>query len=132
MPRWFAGLLMLAPAGLPMLAMMARPAVAQTRTVTGQAGILAEWDLSATITQQTKFAWSGPLNLKHVGFCSVDGPEEKNGELRLLVSEPSGEVAATLLIGGDVCTFNAPLKDGYEGVMHCPDWPDVPMMLFIQ
>jgi hypothetical protein len=82
--------------------------------------------------QQTKFAWSGPLNLKHVGFCSVDGPEEKTGELRLLVSEPAGEVTATLLIGGDACTFSARLKDGYEGVMHCPGRPDVPMMLFIQ
>jgi hypothetical protein len=45
--------------------------------VTGQAGILAEWDLTATVTEQTKGRWAGPFSLKHVGFCRADGPEEK-------------------------------------------------------
>ena len=38
------------------------PSDAQTRTVTGQAGILGEWELTATVTEQTEGGrWTGPL-----------------------------------------------------------------------
>jgi hypothetical protein len=108
---------------------------AQTRTVTGQAGILGEWDVTATVTRQSgdnARLWSGPLSLTHVGWCSVDGPEEKTGELRIEVSDPAGEATATLLIDGTACTFKGRLTDGYSGAMACPDRPDVPMMLILQ
>ena len=122
---------------LVMAWMMAWPGVssAQSRTVTGQAGILAEWDLTATVTEQADSGgrqWTGPFRLKHVGFCSADGPEEKTGELRLRISNPPGEATATLLIEGRACSFNGTFKDGYDGVMSCPGRPGVPMMLFIQ
>ena len=104
---------------------------AQTRTVTGQFGILAEWDLTATVTEQAAGRWAGPLRLRHVGFCGVDGPEEKTGELRLRASEPPGQVTVTLTIDGVVCTFAGRLKDGYDGSMRCPDRRDVPMMLLL-
>jgi hypothetical protein len=115
-----------------MLFSMTGTAAAQTRAVTGQAGLLAEWDLTATVTEGAKGQWTGPLSLKHVGFCSVDGPEEKTGALRLIVSEPPDAVTATMVVDGDVCTFSGRLKDGYDGVMSCPNRRDVPMMLFIQ
>ena len=105
------------------------PSDAQTRSVTGQAGILAEWDLTATVTEQRNGHWTGPLVMKHVGFCSADGPEEKTGELRLAVSDPPGETTATLLIDGVACTFKG---HGDDGVLACPDRPGVPMMLMIQ
>jgi hypothetical protein len=114
---------------------LAAPSHAQTRAITGQAGVLGEWDLTATVTEQTDGGgrrWSGPLSMKHVGFCSVDGPEEKTGELRLNVSDPPGEATATLLIDGTTCIFKGRLTDGYDGVMACPDRPGVPMMLMIQ
>jgi hypothetical protein len=113
---------------------LATPLGAQTRTVTGQSGALGEWELSASVTKQTDGGgrrWSGPLSLKHIGFCSVDGPEEKIGELRLDVSDPPGEANATLLIDGTACTFTGYLKDEYYGVMTCPDRHGVPMMLSI-
>lgn len=115
-----------------MLCGLTGPALAQTRTVTGQAGLLAEWDLTATVTEKAGGQWSGPLVLKHVGFCSVDGPEEKTGELRLRVAEPTGDLAATLSIDGVVCTFTGRRAEGYGGTMTCPDRRDVPMMLSIQ
>ena len=108
---------------------------AQTRAVSGQSGILGEWELTATMTKETDGGgrrWSGPLSLKHIGFCSVDGPEEKTGELRLDVSEPPTEATATLLIDGVACTFTGHLTDEYNGVLVCPDRPDVPMMLSIE
>lgn len=114
---------------------LAAPSGARTLSVSGQAGVLAEWDLTATVTESPDGEgrqWSGTLSMKHVGFCGVDGPEEKNGELRLTVSDPPGEVAATLLIDGTACAFKGHFNDGYDGVMTCPDRRDVPMMLMIQ
>jgi hypothetical protein len=114
---------------------LATSSVAQTRAVTGQSGILGEWELTATVTKQTDgggHRWSGPLTLKHIGLCSVDGPEEKAGELRLDMSDPPGEATATLLIDGTVCTFTGHLRDEYHGVMTCPDRRDEPMMLSIE
>jgi hypothetical protein len=108
---------------------------AQTRAVSGQSGILGEWELTATVTKETDGGgrrWSGPLRLKHIGFCGVDGPEEKTGELRLDVPDPPNEATATLLIEGVACTFTGRLTDEYNGVMRCPDRPEVPMMLSIE
>jgi hypothetical protein len=108
---------------------------AQTRAVSGQSGLLGEWELTATVTKETAGGgrrWSGPLSLKHIGFCSVDGPEEKTGELRLDVSDPPKEATATLLIDGITCTFTGHLTHDYNGVLMCPDRPDMPMMLSIE
>jgi hypothetical protein len=108
---------------------------AQTRAVSGQSGILGEWELTATVTKETDGGgrrWSGPLSLKHIGFCSVDGPEEKTGELRLDISVPPTNVTATLLIDGIACTFTGRLKEEYNGAMMCPDRPSVPMILSIE
>jgi hypothetical protein len=103
---------------------------AETRSVTGQAGVLAEWDLTAIVTEQAGGQWTGPLRLTHVGFCGVDGPQEKTGELRL--SERAEGVAVTLTVDGIACTFQGRVKGSYEGVMRCPDRRDEPMMLSIQ
>jgi hypothetical protein len=108
---------------------------AQTRAITGQAGILGEWDLTATVVEQADSSgrqWIGPLSLKHVGFCGVDGPEEKVGELRLRISEPPADASATLLIDGEACTFSGRFRDGYDGVMSCPGRRGVPMLLLLQ
>jgi hypothetical protein len=108
---------------------------AQTRAVSGQSGILGEWELTATVTKEMDRGgrrWSGPLSLKHIGLCSVDGPEEKAGELLLDVSDPPGEATATLLIDGTACTFAGRLTDEFHGVMMCPDRRGEPMMLSIE
>jgi len=108
---------------------------AQTRSVSGQVGILGEWDLTATVTPEADGgarAWSGRLSLKHVGFCAADGPEEKTGELRLQVSDPPTETTATLVFQGTACTFRGRFRDSYEGMMSCPGSRDVPMMFSIE
>ncbi len=107
---------------------------AQTRSVTGQTGLLGEWELTATVAKQGDGAgrqWTGPLSLKHIGFCSADGPEEKTGELQLRVSDTPAEATATLVIEGTTCTFHGRLRRDYDGIMTCPDRRDVPMLLSI-
>ena len=123
-----------AAAATGMLLSLSVSAAAQTRTVSGQLGVLGEWAFSATVAEQTKGngRWVESLNLTHIGFCSASGPEEMSGELVLLISEPSQDLTATMVIEGDVCTFSGTLKDGYDGVMACRNRPSVPMMLSIQ
>jgi hypothetical protein len=114
---------------------LAGPSGAQTRSVSGQFGILGEWELTAIVAEQGDAAgrrWTGPLSLRHVGFCSADGPEEKTGELRLSVSDSAAEATATLVIDGATCTFRGRLRRDYDGIMICPDRRDVPMMLSIR
>ncbi|MGE0278841.1 MAG: hypothetical protein AB7R40_25895 [Nitrospiraceae bacterium] len=111
------------------------PALSEVRTVSGQAGILGEWELTATVSEQAVGRtrhWTGPLTMRHVGFCGADGPEEKTGELRLRISDPGNAMTATLLIDGAECSFTGQLKDSYDGVMKCPDRRAVPMMLVVQ
>src|SRR5947209_17351035 len=107
------------------------PAHAQSREVTGQTGILGEWELTATVTQWNAGAtkeFVGPLSVKHVGICTVDGPEEKKGELRLRMSEMSTRVMGTLLIDGSECTYNVDLTSLDNGIMNCPDRRSVPLL----
>ena len=114
---------------------LAGPSGAQTRSVSGQFGILGEWELTAIVAEQVDAAgrrWTGPLSLRHVGFCSADGPEEKTGELRLSVSDSAAEATATLMIEGTTCTFRGRFRKAYDGIMTCPDRRDVPMMLSIR
>ena len=110
---------------------LAPPAGAQTRTVAGQFGILGEWDVTATLTQQSGGQWFGPARIRHVGYCTVEGPEEKTGELQLQLAEARGRIIGTILIDGVACTFSARLKDGYDGTLRCPDRRDVPMTLTV-
>src|SRR5476649_3053824 len=110
---------------------LAGPAVAQTRAVAGQFGILGEWDLTASLTKQTDGQWAGPVLLKHLGYCTVAGPEEKTGALQLRLAEMRGRINGTIFIDGVACTFSAHLKDGYDGTLRCPDRRDVPMTLTV-
>jgi hypothetical protein len=113
----------------------AGPLAAETLALNGQYGVLGEWELTATVTKSPvggDAQWSGPLSLRHVGFCSFDGPEEKTGQLRLNVADPPGRISATLVIDGVPCTFSAQGRNDYHGLMTCPDRRDVPIMLSIE
>ena len=122
---------------LPALALLAlvTQAQGQSREVTGQTGLLGEWELAATVAARdadsvTEFI--GPMTLKHVGICTQDGPEEKTGELRLRLSESSSRIRATLLIDGTECSFSGTRTTSFEGLMNCPDRRSVPLTLWIK
>src|SRR5262249_54030022 len=110
---------------------LAQPVGAQTRGVAGQFGILGERDLTATLTKQAGDQWGGPALMRHVGDCTVEGPEEKTGELQLKLAESRGRINGTILIDGVSCTFSGRLKEGYDGTLRCPDRRDMPMTLSV-
>ena len=118
---------------LIMLGALATPAQAQSRQVFGYAGVLGEWELTATVTENSSRRskeFSGPLTMKHTGVCTQDGPEEKTGELRFQLS--SSRLTATLLLAGVACTYSGKLSDSYSGMMNCPDRSAVPLRLWVK
>jgi hypothetical protein len=117
------------------LGALAAPAAARSLEVIGYAGVLGEWELIGTVTPQASGAksFAGPLKLTHVGVCTQDGPEVKNGEMRFALSgSPPSRMKATLLIDGVECTYNARLSDSYSGMMSCPDKRAVPLKIWVK
>ena len=118
---------------LAVLGALATPAGAESLEVLGYAGVLGEWELTASVTgnDNTK-AYSGPLTMTHVGICTVDGPEEKKGEIRFRLSESSSRIQATLLVDGTECSYSARLSNFFAGSMNCPNRPAVPLKLWVK
>ncbi len=116
-------------------AALAAPAQAKSMQLVGYAGVLGEWELTATVTENAS-GWtkefSGPLSMRHVGICTQDGPEEKTGEIRLQISALSSRLDATLLVEGIACSYSAELADPFSGVMACPDREAVPLKLWLK
>jgi hypothetical protein len=103
--------------------------------VIGYAGILGEWELTATVTKTASDyikEYSGPFTMKHIGLCTQDGPEEKIGEMRFRISASSAELRATLLVAGVECAYSGRLSDFYTGTMNCPDRQTVPLKLWLK
>jgi hypothetical protein len=122
---------------LPLFVLGTLPALAQAepRQILGYAGVLGEWEVTATVTAKP-LRWakefSGPLSMKHIGICTQDGPEEKTGEIRFQISALSSRLDATLLVEGIECTYSARLSDLYNGMMSCPDREAVPLKLWLR
>jgi hypothetical protein len=117
------------------LAAFATSAQAQTLEVTGYAGLLGEWELTASVnrrTSQRAKEYAGPITMRHVGICTQDGPEEKTGEIRLQLSEPPSMLKGTLSIEGVTCSYNGQLSDSYRGEMTCPDRPALPLRVWLK
>jgi hypothetical protein len=116
------------------LGLIVTPAGAQSLQVVGYAGVLGEWELSATVTgtgPRTNELY-GPLSIRHTGLCTQDGPEEKAGDLRFQLSSASSRLNATLRVDGIECRYSGKLADSYSGTMTCPDRPAVPLRLWVR
>jgi hypothetical protein len=115
------------------LVALATPAGAQSLQVFGYAGILGEWELTASVSGNDGAKdFSGPLTIRHVGICTQDGPEEKAGKIRFRLSESSSRMQATFLIDGAECSYSARLSDFFTGIMDCPNRPAVPLKLWVK
>jgi hypothetical protein len=114
---------------------LASPARAGSLEVLGYAGVLGEWELSATVTEdgsQAAKEFSGPLTLRHVGICSQDGPEEKTGEIRFRLSAAASPSSATIVIAGETCTYKGGFSESRPGTIACPDKGPVPLTIWLK
>jgi hypothetical protein len=118
---------------LMLLGALATTASAQSLEIFGYAGVLGEWELTASVTGNGNTKdYSGPLTMRHVGICTQDGPEERTGKINLQVSQPSSRMSATLVLDGVTCTYTGRLSASYTGVMNCPDRSPVPLHIWLK
>ena len=57
----------------------AESAMAQSYSVNGQVGYLQEWEMKANLAKtitDSGVSYDGPVTLRHVGLCSVNGPRK--------------------------------------------------------
>jgi hypothetical protein len=118
---------------LAVLGALATPAGAETRELIGYAGVFGEWALTANVTgDDSAKVLAGLLTMTHVGICTVDGPEEKKGEIRLQISRPASRLSATLVLDGVACTYSGQLSDFYSGTMNCPARTPMPLKIWLK
>jgi hypothetical protein len=121
---------------LPVLALIgACTAVrAEILELTGYVGVLGEWEITANIAPigpAAKKEFGGPVKMRHVGYCTQDGPEERTGEIRVSLAG-SSRMTATLLVNGVECSYSGRLADAYTGSLKCPDRRAVPLTLWLK
>ena len=115
---------------------LSAPARSESLKLIAYAGVLGEWELTATVvaekaSQRTR-EYAGPLTMKHIGWCTREGPEEKTGEIRVQISTLSPRLKATVSIGGVECLYRAKLSGSYTGMMECPGRAAVPLEMWMK
>lgn len=116
--------------------MAAGAAQAQSTRVAGTAGYLSEWQFSGGLKKTAaadRKEFSGSLTWKHVGLCSVNGPEEKFGDMTLQISRlgPAPQIQAVLRLDGVQCTYNGVASESSTGRMNCSNAEGIPLTLSI-
>ena len=117
------------------LILPAASAGADPLQLVGYSGYLGEWELTAVLTEDgstTPKGYSGPLSMKHVGFCTQDGPEEKSGKILIQMVPFESRIKATLWVDGVECGYQGVLTDFYAGTMDCSGRERVPLKLWIK
>ncbi len=112
----------------------AATAFAQSYSIEGHAGYLQEWEIKASLTKTVTSAgvnYDGPVTLRHVGLCSVNGVEEKSGVVQLKVSRRNIAVEGTLAMQDDSCRIVASATQAYAGLLNCRDGQGVPISFAI-
>ncbi len=107
---------------------------AQSYSIEGTAGYLQEWEIKASLTKTVTSAgtnFDGPVKLRHVGLCSVNGVEEKSGVVQLKVSRKNTAVEGTLAMQDDSCRIVASASQSYTGLLNCRDGQGVPISFSI-
>jgi hypothetical protein len=117
-----------------LLVMLGASARADQLQLAGKFGYLSEYELSAQLATPAHDAeeLSGPLTIKHVGLCTHDGPQQKQGQIRLRFAGPNAPVKATLVFDGRECTYSGRLSSTAVGAMNCPGVEALPFSLWTQ
>jgi hypothetical protein len=115
-------------------------ASAQSLSVTGVAGYLSEWQLTAQlspVSESTDFA--GPMSIKHIGLCTHDGPDEIMTQLTLRTTEARPwlaksklKIEATFVMDGAECTLAGSFSGAYRGSMDCAGVKGIPVEISVK
>jgi hypothetical protein len=109
-------------------------AAAESLQIQGVTGFLSEYELSASVSGQSSNGraeeLSGLLNVKHVGLCTHDGPNEMLGQLTIQFAGLSHRTTATLSFDGRECTYRGFLSESAIGAMTCTGNLNLPIRLW--
>jgi hypothetical protein len=117
---------------LPAILSISSSALAQSYAANGQIGYLQEWEMKASLARTVTSSgvnYNGPVTLRHVGLCSVNGVEEKSGVLR--VSPKTEGIEGTLAMEDDNLRIVASAPPSYSGLLNCRDGQGVPIHVSI-
>ncbi len=130
---------------MTLLAVSVEATQAASLRVSGVAGYLSEWEFSGQVTEKVtekiteKMSpaakeFSGTLIWKHVGLCSVNGPQEKAGEIDFQISGlgAASRIDASLWLDGAQCKYGGQLSDSSIGHMDCSNASGVPLTLSLK
>ncbi len=118
---------------MPLSALAASAAEAQSLQIQGVTGYLSEYELSATVSGEATRGiaeLSGELIINHVGLCTHDGPNEMLSYLKLEFAGALAPVTATLNFDGQECSYRGYLSKSYKGVLSCTDGVRLPLRLW--
>src|SRR5262249_2239844 len=106
------------------LGLLCWSAQARSLKIVGTAGYLAGWEPNADVSGEAGVArgeFSGPISLKHVGMCTVNGPVVKDGNIKLTISGwgPLARLSATMTFQQTQCTYSGSYTDPSKGTMDC-------------
>ncbi len=119
---------------------IAGAASGQPLSISGVAGFLSEWQLSGTLNETGAVGeFTTTLDMKHVGLCSQNGPEEKLTEMKLQLTgarswlaRSRSEVRATFDMDGSTCTLSGAFSGTYTGFMDCTGTKGVPITFSVK
>jgi hypothetical protein len=119
------------------LCMAALPAQSRSLHVVATAGYLSEWELEGDVAARASddtSELSGSVTWKHVGLCSVNGPQQKEGEIRIRLSKSSSSshLSATISLDGGQCVYSGDFSGTSSGYMDCPQSKGVPLSISIK
>ena len=118
------------------LGVAAATADARTLRVAGTAGYLSEWEFKGELSQRAPAdgnEYSGSVTWTHVGLCSVNGPQTKQGEIRIRLSTAApSQIDATISFEGGQCVYRGEFSGRSSGYMDCPDAKGVALLISVQ
>ena len=111
--------------------MAGTPARSRSLHIAGTAGYLFDGEVAETATSGELV---GPLVWKHIGLCSVNGPQEKPGKIHVRFSRAGSpsKIVATILFDSARCTYTGTFSGSSEGRMDCPDVGAIPLSISIK
>jgi hypothetical protein len=115
------------------LAVAGTPARSRSLHIAGTAGYLSEWEFDGEAAEaRTGGELVGPLVWKHIGLCSVNGPEEKPGKIRIRLSGDTSKIDATIFFDSTRCTYSGNLSGSSGGLMDCLEVGAIPLSISIK
>ena len=116
------------------LGVPAATAEAQTQ-VTGTTGYLAEWQFRVALSKESAGEqFSTPVTWKHIGLCSVNGVQEKRGDIDIQIRHlgPWSRLKASVSFEQLRCTYSGHYSETVTGFMECSDKTSLPLTLLFK